>query len=96
MKGEFMQNNYYQNRNGKIHSEKSREGYLSELKEVEHELTNSKTFIKKIMNENFEYYNTEREGDLYNVRFKKSGENKYKKLEILYGENYKEIVKMFN
>ncbi len=96
MEGDFMQNNYYQNRNGKIHSEKSRENYLSELKEVEHELTNSMTFIKKIMNEEFEYYDTERDGNSHNIKFKRSGKKEYKNLEILYGENYKKIVKMFN
>ena len=91
-----MRNNYYQNRNGKIHSEESRRNFLSESKEVEHELSGTVELIKRIMNEKYEYYNTSATDDKYNVVFKKSGEDKYKNLEIIYGSNYKKIKGMFN
>lgn len=89
-----MQKSFYHNRNGNIHSEESREHYLSEVKAAEHELKEAKEFISKIYNEGFEHYETERAGNAYHVKFKKSGESVYKDLNIEFGENYAEIKEM--
>ncbi len=89
-----MQKGVYHNRNGNIHSEESREHYLEEQKKAEHELKEAKEFIKKIYNEDFEHYETERAGNAYHVKFKKSGESKYKDLTIEFGDNYAKIEDM--
>lgn len=89
-----MQRSFYHNRNGNIHSEESREKFLAESKEAEHELTEAITFIEKIKNEDFEHFKTERYGDAYHIKFKKSGQNLYEELVINYGANYKEVEKV--
>lgn len=86
-----MQKSVYHNRNGNIHSEESREHYLEEVKEAEHELKEAKEFIRKIYNEGYEHYETERAGNAYHIKFKKSGESKYKDLDIEFGDNYAKI-----
>lgn len=89
-----MRKSFYHNRNGNIHSEESREQYLSEIKEAEHELKEAREFIEKVRNEGFEHYETERAGNAYHIKFKKSGESVYKDLDITFGENYARIKDM--
>jgi len=86
-----MQKGVYHNRNGNIHSEESKENYLEEVKAAEHELKEAREFIKKIYNEDYEHYETKRTGNAYQIKFKKSGESKYKDLTIEFGDNYAKL-----
>lgn len=85
----------YHNRNGDMHSEESREHYLQEQKEVEHEFKKMKEIIEKLENEDYQYFSSKEEHNRYIIKYKKSGFDRYKTLKIKYGENFDKLKDRF-
>ena len=85
----------YHNRNGDMHSEESRENYLQEQKDVEHEFKKIREVIQKLKNEDYQHYSSKEEHNKYIIKYKKSGMDRYKKIEIKYGENFDKLKDKF-
>lgn len=71
--------------------EASRDRFMEEKKEMEHELAHNKTMVTKLMNENFIYESTSKRRGGYVVKFQNPETHKLEKLTFQYEPNLKSL-----
>lgn len=71
--------------------ETSRSRFIEEKKDMEHELTEGKLLVKKLMNDHFTYHSTQRRRGGYIVKFQDPQDHHFEKLNIHYETNLKTL-----
>ena len=71
--------------------ETSRERFLEEKKEMEHELSHNKETLTKLLNDHYTYKTTSRSRGQYIVKFQHPTTHKMAKLNFNYEPNYREL-----
>jgi hypothetical protein len=71
--------------------ETSRDKFLGEKKEMEHELSENRITINKLLNERFTYHSTQRRRGGYVVKFQNPSTHTMEKLTFHYENNLKAL-----
>lgn len=75
--------------------EKSRARYMEEKKEMEHELSNHREEITKLLNEDFRHFETSRYRGQYVVKFQHPDTKRIQKLTFHFEPNFSELEPMW-
>lgn len=76
-------------------NERSRDRFIHEKKDLEHELTHHKTEIQKLLNEHYTYHSTQRRRNGYVVKFQDPTDHHMEKLTFQFETNLKTLEKMW-
>ena len=71
--------------------ETARTRFLGEKKNMEHELTENRTTISKLLNDKYDYHSTQRRRGGYVVKFQNHEDHTLKKLTFHYETNLREL-----
>ncbi len=71
--------------------ESSRERFMHEQKEIEHEFNENKTTIMKLMNDRFTYYDTRKQKNDWVIRFQNPDDKSMRKVTCHFEANYEHL-----